>query len=76
MAQARLLRRLARTLAGDAAARETGAAWATRLDTLLATDFFTKGPGRVLADGLYRRQTPDLDGLDAELGRLIGRLRT
>jgi hypothetical protein len=76
VAQARLLRRLARTLAGDAAARETGAAWATRLDTLLATDFFTKGPGRVLADGLYRRQTPDLDGLDAELGRLIGRLRT
>ncbi|CAA2156917.1 hypothetical protein MBRA_02349 [Methylobacterium brachiatum] len=76
VAQARLLRRLARTLAGDAAVRETGAAWATRLDTLLATDFFTKGPGRVLADGLYRRQEPDLDGLDAELGRLIGRLRT
>jgi hypothetical protein len=46
-----------------------------RLDTLLATDFFTRGSGRVLADGLYRRQTPGLDGLDAELGRLIGRLR-
>ncbi|CAM3008391.1 hypothetical protein JHFBIEKO_2647 [Methylobacterium mesophilicum] len=76
VAQARLLRRLARTLAGDDAARETGAAWAARLDTLLATDFFTRGSGRVLADGLYRRQDTDLDGLDAELGRLIGRLRT
>ena len=32
--------------------------------------------GRVLADGLYRRQAPDLDRLDAELGRLIGTLRT
>ena len=49
---------------------------ATPLDNTRTTDIFTKGPGRVLADGLYRRQTPDLDGLDAELGRLIGRLRT
>ncbi|MDP4003918.1 DUF4381 family protein [Methylobacterium sp. NEAU K] len=99
VAQARLLRRLARTLeeappiwrpvgrararlrtgpdpATGAAARETGAAWAGRLDGLLATDFFTRGAGRVLADGLYRRQAPDLDALDAELGRLIVRLRT
>ena len=74
VAQARLLRRLGRTLGDDAGA--TGTAWAARLDTLFRTDFFTRGAGRVLADGLYRRQDPDLDALDAELGRLIGRLRT
>jgi hypothetical protein len=73
VAQARLLRRLGRTLDGDAA--RTGADWAARLDALFRTDFFTQGAGRVLADGLYRRQAPDLEALDAELGRLIGRLR-
>ncbi|MHB2211038.1 DUF4381 family protein [Methylobacterium sp. CM6257] len=76
VAQARLLRRLGRTLGGDAEAGTTGADWAARLDARLRTDFFTRGAGRVLADGLYRRQAPDLDALDAELGRLIGRLRT
>lgn len=75
VAQARLLRRLARTLGGDAEAGTTGADWAARLDARLGTDFFTRGAGRVLTEGLYRRQDPDLDALDAELGRLIGRLR-
>lgn len=75
LAQARLLRRLGRTLAGDAETRAAGADWAARLDGLFKTDFFTRGAGRVLADGLYRRQAPDLDALDAELGRLIGKLR-
>ncbi|SFE35325.1 DUF4381 family protein [Methylobacterium sp. 13MFTsu3.1M2] len=81
VAQARLLRRLDRTLdrSGEAGAglgtRAAGAAWAARLDGLFRTDFFTRGAGRVLADGLYRRQDPDLDALDAELARLIGRLR-
>ncbi|WP_342108508.1 DUF4381 family protein [Methylobacterium sp. SI9] len=75
LTQARLLRRLGRTLAGDAETRATGADWAARLDWLFRTDFFTRGAGRVLADGLYRRQAPDLDALDAELGRLIGKLR-
>ncbi|MCJ2071461.1 DUF4381 domain-containing protein [Methylobacterium sp. J-030] len=75
LAQARLLRRLGRTLGGDAETRATGADWAARLDGLFGTTFFTRGAGRVLADGLYRRQAPDLDALDAELGRLIGRLR-
>ncbi|MGH1570567.1 DUF4381 family protein [Methylobacterium sp. P31] len=76
VAQARLLRRLGRTLGGDAELRAAGVDWAARLDALLKTDFFTRGAGQVLADGLYRRQAPDLDALDAELGRLIGRLRT
>lgn len=75
LAQARLLRRLGRTLGGEAESRAAGADWAARLDGLFKTDFFTRGAGRVLADGLYRRQAPDLDALDAELGRLIGRLR-
>ena len=75
VAQARLLRRRGRTLGGETEARATGADWAARLDALFRTDFFTRGAGRVLADGLYRRQDPDLDALDAELGRLIGRLR-
>lgn len=75
VAQARLLRRLGRTLGGETEARATSADWAARLDALFRTDFFTRGAGRVLADGLYRRQDPDLDALDAELGRLIGRLR-
>ena len=75
VAQARLLRRLGRTLGGETEARATGADGAARLDALFRTDFFTRGAGRVLADGLYRRQDPDLDALDAELGRLIGRLR-
>jgi hypothetical protein len=75
LAQARLLRRLVRTLKGDEEASAQGAAWASRLDALLRTDFFTAGAGRVLVDGLYRRETPDPAALDAELSRLIGRLR-
>lgn len=77
VAQARLLRRLDRSLdrSGGAGTGATGATWATRLDGLFQTDFFTRGAGRVLADGLYRRQDPDLDALDAALARLIGRLR-
>ena len=75
VAQARLLRRLARTLRGDDAARAQGADWAGRLDTLLRTDYFTRGAGRVLADGLYRRQALDIDAIDAELARLIGGIR-
>jgi hypothetical protein len=75
LAQARLLRRLVRTLAGDEAAAAEGASWAARLDAVLRTDFFTRGAGRALVDGLYRRERADPAALDAELTRLIGRLR-
>lgn len=75
VAQARLLRRLARTLRGDAAASARGTDWAATLDGLFATDFFTRGAGRVLADGLYRRASPDSAAIDAELGRLFARIR-
>ncbi|AWN34971.1 DUF4381 domain-containing protein [Methylobacterium radiodurans] len=76
VAQARLLRRIARTRLGEEAAAAHGAEWAARLDRLFATDLFSAGAGRVLVDGLYRRHAaPDAAALDAELGRLIGRMR-
>lgn len=77
VAQARLLRRLARTLQGEDAATAQGADWAARLDRLLGTRFFSEGAGGILVEGLYRRHdAPDPAGLDAELARLIGRMRT
>lgn len=76
VAQARLLRRIVRTLQGDEAASLRGPAWAVRLDEIFATDAFSNGIGRVFVDGLYgRRERPDSALLDAELSRLIGRLR-
>lgn len=74
IAQARLLRRLARTLKGDAAAATQGPAWAATLDALFSTDFFSRGAGRALADGLYRREAPEPGPLDAELRRLLARI--
>lgn len=76
VAQARLLRRVARTLRGAEAAAAQGTAWARTLDGLFSTTFFTAGAGAVLVDGLYRRrEAADPAVLDAELGRLIGRIR-
>lgn len=74
VAQAGLLRRLARTLRGDAAASSQGADWARTLDGLFATDFFTLGAGRGLAQDLYRRESPDCAAIDAELDRLFARI--
>ncbi|SFG42035.1 protein of unknown function [Methylobacterium gossipiicola] len=74
VAQARLLRRLVRTLRGDAAASAQGAAWAATLDGLFATDFFTKDAGRTFADGLYRREASEPGSVDAELVRLMQRI--
>lgn len=76
VAQARLLRRLTRTLRGDEAAASRGTRWAAELDALLRTDFFTAGTGRVFVEGLYARRVPkNLDAIDAELARLIGQMR-
>ncbi|GJD29049.1 hypothetical protein PMNALOAF_0281 [Methylobacterium adhaesivum] len=74
VAQARLLRRLARTLRGDTAASAQGPEWAATLDGLFATDFFTKGAGRTFADGLYQRDPPAPEIIDAELVRLMQRI--
>ena len=76
VAQARLLRRVVRTLKGEAAAGTSGTAWAATLDTTFATDFFRSGPGRVFADDLYRRpKTIEPAAIDAGLGRLLSQIR-
>ncbi|MFD1356229.1 DUF4381 family protein [Methylorubrum suomiense] len=76
VAQARLLRRLVRTLKGEAAARARGAAWAETLDATFATDFFRNGPGQAFTEGLYRRPgSIDPDAIDSGLTRLLSRIR-
>ena len=76
VAQAQLLRRVVRTVSGEAAAGARGPDWAATLDRTFATDLFSRGAGRALVDGLYRRPEPsDPSALDAELGRLFARIR-
>jgi hypothetical protein len=76
LAQAKLLRRLAATLMGAEAAKLHGHAWLERLDSLLATDFFTAGAGRIFGAALYSRQAmPDTSDIAAQLRQLIGRLK-
>ena len=76
VAQARLLRRVVRTLKGEEAARARGPAWAAMLDATFGTDFFRTGPGRAFADDLYRRPTSvDSAAIDAGLGRLLTQIR-
>ncbi|MDN3626506.1 DUF4381 family protein [Methylobacterium isbiliense] len=70
LAQARLVARLAATLGAE------GADPAAALDRLLATDFFTAGPGRALTRDLYARTVPDTEAIDAGLVRLLARVRT
>ncbi len=74
-AQAGLLRRLARRLGGEAAARLHGQAWLERLDAMFGTRFFTQGEGQAYGDALYARQcVSDVDALDRSLARLIANL--
>lgn len=76
VAQARLLRRVVRTLSGDADAAARGSDWAAVLDRTFATRFFSEGAGRALVEGMYRRPTePDTAAIDAELGRLFSRIK-
>ncbi|WP_375409068.1 DUF4381 family protein [uncultured Methylobacterium sp.] len=75
VAQARLLRRLVRTLQGDAAADAKGEAWSAVLDRLFTTTYFSRGAGRVLGEGLYRREAADPAAIDAELGRLFTQIK-
>lgn len=87
-AQARLLRQIVRTLAGDAAARCEGAAWLACLDRVFATRFFSAGDGSFFAQGLYQRpmaadaapgtspgHVPVTGGVDATLARLLARIQ-
>lgn len=75
-AQAHLLRRLARRLDGDAAARASGDDWLQRLDRIFDTRFFTDGAGAIFGDKLYRQPAGvDVDALDRSLSGLIAQLR-
>jgi hypothetical protein len=74
-AQAVLLRRLVRTIAGEDAARRQGADWLECLDRLFATRFFTEGEGRTFGEALYQPLSDqDVDALDAALARLFARI--
>jgi hypothetical protein len=76
LVQAKLLRRLARTLDGAAASRSRGEAWAEHLDRIFATTFFTAGAGRYFAGDLYRPGAkPDAEAIERELTTLIRRIK-
>lgn len=75
-AQALVLRRVARQVGGEPVVRAQGAAWLERLDGVFATQFFTRGAGRVFAEGLYQRSAAvDVDHLEREVLRLIAQVR-
>lgn len=76
VAQARLLRRVVRTLSGDADSAARGADWAAVLDRTFATRFFSEGAGNTLVEGMYRRPSEsDTATIDAELGGLFSRIK-
>ena len=74
-AQALLLRRIARTVSGEATMQLAGEAWLSELDRIFATAFFTKGAGRCFGAALYAPQQPDAGAVQDELARLLSRLR-
>jgi hypothetical protein len=76
LAQAVMLRRLARDTSGADAVRLHGLAWLERLDTIFATSFFTTGAGRVFGPDLYRPDAgPDVEALDRALAAFIETVR-
>ena len=75
-AQALLLRRAARTVAGDEVARLHGEAWLAALDRMFATSFFTRGDGRCFGDALYSGTAIDPALTDRQIERLAGQLRS
>ena len=72
-AQALLLRRVALTLRGDAAAGLAGEAWLAALDDIFHTRFFTQGAGRSFGAALYAPAAPA--DHDTQLTALVSRLR-
>lgn len=74
VAQAKLLRRVARSRSDDAVTTR-GDDWLRQLDRLFRTRFFSDGHGRIFGEALYARATQvDAEALEGELRRLIGRL--
>jgi hypothetical protein len=77
-AQAALLRRVVRTIEGEAAARAAGPEWSATLDRVFKTDLFRARSGKSLTEELYvrpERRGPDDAELDRELAGLLERLR-
>jgi hypothetical protein len=77
-AQAALLRRIVRTVEGEAAARAAGPEWSATLDRVLKTDLFSARSGKSLTEQLYARparRDADDPELDRELAGLLERLR-
>lgn len=72
-ALSQLLRRTGRMIRDDAATLR-GQAWLDFLDSILATDEFSQGPGRVLLEGPYQRESSvDGDALVALVRRWMQR---
>lgn len=71
-AQASAMRRYVNLVRGDAAARKQGEDWLAELDEVFTTEFFSKGAGRILLDGIYSRQQAfKTAGLGAALCELM-----
>ena len=77
VAQATVLRRAARTVAGEEVARLRGEAWLAALDRIFRTRFFTEREGRCFADELYAASpTADPEVTGRNLAALARRLRS
>lgn len=74
-AQALLLRRIARTVAGDATMHLSGEAWLAALDGMFATQYFSRGNGRRFGEALYAPPQADAVHDPAEIARLVSQLR-
>lgn len=73
--QARVLRDIAVSI-DPGAAFLRGEDWLSRLDTLLSTNFFTQGPGRIFGEELYKPVTGSTaHSLDTELVFFLTRLK-
>lgn len=71
--QAGILREIAMSL-DPGAGFLRGEEWLSRLDSILQTNFFTRGPGRVFGEELYRPFTPTTaNTLDQELSLILAR---
>ena len=73
--QAGILREIAISLDPEAGFLR-GEEWLSRLDSLLQTNFFTRGPGRVFGEELYRPVTAvTANALDQELSLILARFQ-
>ncbi|WP_181700148.1 DUF4381 domain-containing protein [Chthonobacter albigriseus] len=75
-AEAAALRSYVARVRGPGEAQAEGEEWLQTLDRVFATTAFTTGPGRALADGLYRPDgAPKDDAVDRLLMRVLAGTR-